>query len=149
MNRRCVAALLCCALVGQASIAAPVKGAVPALQVSDAWSRPTPPGIAVGAVYLSIENAGAVADRLLAASSPMAAAVEFHRSVKAGGVVSMRAVSFIECPAGAVVKISPGGLHIMLTGLKRPLVLGSSYPITLQFRDAGSVSVTVSVQARV
>ena len=118
------------------------------MQVSDAWSRPTPPGIAVGAVYLAIENAGAVADRLLAASSPIAASVEFHQSVKTGGVMSMRAVSFIDCPAGAVVRISPGGLHIMLTGLKGPLVLGSSYPITLQFRDAGNVSVKVSVQAR-
>lgn len=108
------------------------------MQVSDAWSRPTPPGIAVGAVYLAIENAGAVADRLLAASSPIAASVEFHQSVKTGGVMSMR----------AVVRISPGGLHIMLTGLKGPLVLGSSYPITLQFRDAGNVSVKVSVQAR-
>ena len=117
LKRRCVAALLCCALVGQASIAAPVKGTGLVLQVSDAWSRPTPPGIAVGAVYLTIENAGAVADRLLAASSPIAAAVEFHQSLKAGSVMSMRAVSFIECPAGAVVKIAPGGLHIMLTGL--------------------------------
>jgi periplasmic copper chaperone A len=140
-------ALLCCALVWQASIAAPAKGAGPP-QVSDAWSRPTPPGIAVGAVYLTIENAGAVADRLLTASSPIAATVEFHQSVKTGGIMSMRAVPFIECPAGAVVKIAPGGLHIMLTGLKGPLVLGSSYPITLQFRDAGRVSVTVSVQAR-
>jgi periplasmic copper chaperone A len=146
LNRRSVA-LLCCALVWQASIAAPAKGAGPP-QVSDAWSRPTPPGIAVGAVYLTIENAGAVADRLLTASSPIAATVEFHQSVKTGGIMSMRAVPFIECPAGAVVKIAPGGLHIMLTGLKGPLVLGSSYPITLQFRDAGRVSVTVSVQAR-
>lgn len=142
-----MAALLCCALLWQGSMGAPAMGGG-ALQVGEAWSRPTPPGIGVGAVYLSIKNAGALADQLLAASSPIAAAVEFHQSVETGGVVSMRAVSFIECPAGAVVKIAPGGLHIMLTGLKGPLLLGSSYPITLQFRDAGRVSVTVSVQAR-
>ena len=118
------------------------------LEVRDAWSRPTPPGIAVGAVYLSIRNTGLAADRLLSASSPAAASVEFHQSLKTGGVMSMRAVPFIECPAGAVVKISPGGVHIMLTGLKEPLQLGSSYPLTLQFRDIGTVSVIVSVQAR-
>ena len=127
-------------------MAAPAKAQT--MQVSEAWSRPTPPGIAVGAVYLSIRNTGAAADRLLGASSPAAVSVAFHQSLETGGLMSMRAVSFIECPAGAVVKISPRGLHIMLMGLKQPLVLGSSYPVTLQFRDAGIVSVIVSVQAR-
>jgi periplasmic copper chaperone A len=142
-----VAALLCCALGGHASMSAHAENAG-TLAVSDAWSRPTPPGISVGAVYLSIKNSGAVVDQLLAASSPLAAKVEFHQSTQTSGVLSMRAVSFIECPAGATVKVSPGGLHIMLLGLKGSLVSGSSFPVTLQFRDAGSVIVKVSVQAR-
>jgi periplasmic copper chaperone A len=139
--------LLCCTLGSHASMPAHAKN-VASVQVSDAWSRPTPPGSAVGAVYLSIKNSGAAADRLLSASSPLAAKIEFHQSTQTGAVLSMRAVSFIECPAGATVKVSPGGLHIMLLGLKDSLVLGSSFPVTLQFRDAGSVPVKVTVQAR-
>jgi copper(I)-binding protein len=147
LSRRSAAALLCCALAGHASMRAQAEDAG-TLQVNDAWSRPTPPGIRVGVVYLSIKNSGAVGDRLLAASSPLAAKVRFHQSTQSNRVMTMRAVDFIECPAGATVKVSPGGLHIMLLGLKDSLVLGSSFPVTLQFRDAGDVSVKVSVQAR-
>jgi periplasmic copper chaperone A len=139
--------LLCCTLGSHASMQTHAEN-VATVQVGDAWSRPTPPGIGVGAVYLSIKNSGAAADRLLSASSPLAAKIEFHQSTQTGGVLSMRPLSFIECPAGVTVKVSPGGLHIMLLGLRDSLVLGSSFPITLQFRDAGNIPVKVTVQAR-
>jgi copper(I)-binding protein len=57
----------------------------------------------------------------------------------------MRPVESIECPPGVTVKIEPGGLHVMLLGLTHPLVAGTKFPLTLRFRDAGSMTVQVVV----
>jgi len=66
-----------------------------------------------------------------------------------GDVMKMREVEAIELPAGKTVELKPGGLHIMLMGLKAPLKAGSSVPLTLKFEKAGEVSVklTVATQA--
>ena len=118
------------------------------LTIKDPWSRPTPPIASVGAVYLSITNAGPKADRLLTVSSPMARQAEIHESRVVNGTVEMRPVESIECPPGATVRIEPGGLHVMLLGLAHPLAAGTTFPLSLRFRDAGSVTVQVAVDAR-
>jgi len=118
------------------------------LQVTQAWSRPTPPAAAVGVVYLSITNSGTQADRLLDVSSSIAGKVEIHESRNVKGAVQMRAVAYVECPPGTTDKIEPGGLHLMLIGLMRPLVAGTAFTLTLQFRDAGALTLRVPVDAR-
>jgi periplasmic copper chaperone A len=118
------------------------------LAITDPWSRPTPPIASVGAVYFSITNAGRKADRLLAISSPIARQAEIHESRAVNGTVEMRAVESIECPPGATVRIEPGGLHVMLLGLTHPLAAGTTFPLSLRFRDAGSVTVQVAVASR-
>jgi copper(I)-binding protein len=115
------------------------------IQIIQAWARPTPPAAQVGAVYFSISNKGAE-DQLLAVSSPIAGSVEIHETQTVKGVMQMRQVLSVACPAGATVKIQPGGLHIMLLGLKQPLVEGARLDLTLRFRDAGSLSLQVPVQ---
>lgn len=59
----------------------------------------------------------------------------------------MRAVASIDCPPG-VTKIEPGGVHIMLLGLTAPLTAGTRFPLNLQFRDAGGLTVYVLVGGR-
>jgi periplasmic copper chaperone A len=118
------------------------------LAITDPWSRPTPPIASVGAVYFSITNAGRKADSLLAISSPIARQAEIHESRVVNGTVEMRPVESIDCPPGATVRIEPGGLHVMLLGLTHPLVAGTTFPLSLRFRDAGSVTVQVAVDAR-
>jgi hypothetical protein len=115
------------------------------LEVQHAWSRPTPPAISVGVVYLSVVNHGAHADRLLGATTPRAGRVEIHESRSVQGIMQMRPVAFIDIPAGATIRISPEGLHLMLVGLDAPLVAGARFPITLKFRDAGAITVPVEV----
>ena len=117
------------------------------LAVTDPWSRPTPPAASVGAVYFSITNGSHKADRLLAISTPIARQVELHESRVVNGTVEMRPVESIECPPGATVRIEPGGLHVMLLGLTHPLAAGTTFPLSLRFRDAGSVTVQVAVDA--
>ncbi len=118
------------------------------LVVSEPWSSPTPPVVRVGAVYFSLRNTGPRADRLTAISSPIARQVEIHESRHVQGMMQMRAVAFVDCPAGATVRIEPGGLHVMLVGLTRALTPGMEFPMALTFRDSGVLEVVVKVGAR-
>jgi len=47
--------------------------------------------------------------------------------------------------AGGSAEFKPGGMHIMLVGLKQPLKAGDSFPLTLAFQKAGAVETTVMI----
>ncbi len=116
------------------------------LAVQQPWTRAAGEG-ATGGGFLSISNRGAAADRLVSASSPAARAMELHTMVRDGDVMRMRAVEAIEVPAGQTVALRPGGLHLMLVGLSRPLREGETVSVVLRFERAGEVRVDLSVQA--
>ncbi len=116
------------------------------IHIADAKARPTPPNAATGVVYLIVMNHGAADDTLTGVSTPVADKAEMHRSVDEKGVMRMDAVPDLTVKANDGVTFGPGGLHIMLTGLKQPLKLGDSFPLTLNFAKAGPVTVTVSVK---
>jgi len=130
------------------SLAQSPEARVGQLVVNQAWSRPTPPTASVAAVYFSINNGGGKADRLEALSSPIAAKVELHESHNQQGVLKMRELTSLPCPAGATVVSAPGGVHVMLIGLNRPLVAGMVFPVSLKFRDAGNLTLQVAVLDR-
>ncbi|MGQ0676644.1 MAG: copper chaperone PCu(A)C [Rhodospirillales bacterium] len=98
-----------------------------------------------GAAYLSVENGGA-ADRLVAAASPAAEKAELHSMTMDDAIMRMRRVDGIDIRAGAKTALEPGGLHVMLIGLKAPLKEGDSFPLTLVFARAGKIEVEVIVQ---
>ena len=142
------AALLCLWFVVQPQAvlcAQAAESRVGNLIITEARARPTPPGISVGAVYFSITNAGGKADRLLSVSTPVASKVELHESRNMRGVVEMRELTSVECPPGATVRATPGGLHVMLMGLAAPLAAGTEFSVSLQFRDAGVLTLKVPV----
>jgi periplasmic copper chaperone A len=116
------------------------------IQVTQAWARPTPPTAQVGAVYFSVKNSGTKEDELVAVSSSVAASVEIHETQTVKGMMQMRQVASVSCPAGATLKIEPGGLHVMLLGLKQPLMEGSRVDLTLRFRHAGVLSIQVPIR---
>jgi copper(I)-binding protein len=138
------AALLLLLLAAQSPAQTP-EARTSELAVSQAWSRPTPPTATVAAVYFSINNRGSKADQLVALSSPIAAKVVMHESRNEQGVLKMRELSSLPCPAGATVVSEPGGLHVMLIGLNRPLAAGMVFPVSLKFRDAGNLTLQVAV----
>ena len=101
-----------------------------------------------GAAYLTIRNDGTAADRLVGGAADVADKVELHTHINDAGVMRMREVEGgIEVPPGEAVAMKPGGLHVMFFGLKQPLKEGESFPLTLTFERAGSVEVTVQVEA--
>ena len=62
------------------------------------------------------------------------------------GVMEMRKLEAVPIPAGAVVTLAPGGLHLMFFDLAGPFAAGESVPVTLQFERAGAVEAVLSVQ---
>ena len=94
------------------------------------------------AAYMTIKNAGAESDRLIAASSPAFGRVEIHNHVMEEGVMKMTAIDAIEAPAGGEATLEPGGLHLMLFAPNDSLGDGALIPITLEFEKAGSVEIT-------
>ena len=116
-----------------------------ALSLEAPWTRAAGQG-GQGAGFLTIRNAGG-ADRLLSASTPAAGRTELHTMLRDGDIMRMRQVEAIAVPANGAVSLAPGGLHIMLIGLTRPLVVGESLPLTLVFEQAGAVTLQLAVQA--
>ena len=115
------------------------------LKIVNPYARATPPGARSGGAYLTIENHGRDNDQLIRAESPVAASTELHTMRMEGEVMRMRAVTSIGIPAGATMALAPGGYHVMLVGLKKPLVAGERVPLALTFEKAGTIDVEVTV----
>lgn len=117
------------------------------VRVQDAYAPPTLGSGATGAVYMRVTNDSAFDDDLLAVKADLGRA-SMHRHADENGVMTMKAVSCIDVPAHGEVTFSPGGLHVMLTGLASPLKVGDRVHLTLVFRKAGEVPVDVAVKPR-
>ena len=115
------------------------------LIIDSAWARPSLGRAPNSAAFFRVRNDGAEDDLLTAAKSPVAERVEIHAHSMADGVMRMRPVDAVEVPSGTSVEFAPGGLHIMLIGLKGKLDAGGQFPLTLVFRDAGEVTLQVQV----
>ncbi len=99
-----------------------------------------------GAVYMVIRNRGHEPERLLAVRTGEAKSAELHGStITAEGIAQMRPADTLEIPPGSEATFAPGGLHIMLVGLKGPLIEGTSFPLTLVFERAGEVDIEIMV----
>ena len=114
------------------------------LQITDVWSRATPPLVEVGAAYFTAENRASTADTLIGVSSPVVERAEMHTHTMKDGMM-MHQLDSIEVAAGGTLEFKPGGNHIMLIGLKHSLVEGERFPLTLKFKHAGNVELNVEV----
>jgi hypothetical protein len=118
------------------------------LVISQAWSRATPGGAKIGGGYLTIENKGSAPDRLVAGTWDAGAKVEVHEMATTNGVMTMRPLDQgLTIEPGKIVKLSPGGIHLMLFDLKNPFKQGDKVPVTLEFEKAGKVTLSLDVQS--
>jgi periplasmic copper chaperone A len=135
-------------LVMVAAILMTMQGALATdIMVINATARASlTPTAKSGVIYLSIMNHGAVEDRLLMISTSSASGADVHETTKDGDVMKMRALeTALTIPAQTTIEMKPGGLHIMLTGLKGPLKTGETVGVVLSFEKAGIVNVDVPV----
>ena len=125
------------------ALLASTQAAASEVTVSEAWARATAPGQHNGAVYLHITSRQD--SRIVAVSTPAAEGATLHSTTNDKGVMKMRELDTLLLPAGQQVQLGAGATHIMLSGLKKPLVAGDSVPltITVQFTDKRRESVKV------
>ena len=116
------------------------------LTVVNAWVR-KPPGVDTAAVYFVLKNAGTSAITITGVSSPIAEHVMVHESSTVDGQARMRMKDTVTVAPGKSVAFSPGGLHVMLSGLKQAIPVGAKVPVTLQLEGGGQVSVTAIVRS--
>jgi copper(I)-binding protein len=116
------------------------------ITVEQAWGRVTPGGSRTGAIYLIIHNTSPNDDLLLAVDSSAAQTTAVHESRIVDGVASMEALPVgIPMPSHGEVVMQPGGIHIMLTGVSKALIVGSTIPVKLVFQEAGSLDFEVPI----
>ena len=105
------------------------------LSVTDAWARITMPGQKVSGAYMQLQSDADA--RLVGLSSPAVGRVEMHEMSMDGGVMRMRELKSINLPKGQVVTLEPGGFHLMLMNLKKPIAAGDVVPLTLVVESGG------------
>lgn len=113
------------------------------VEVRDAWIRPAAQG-GNGAVYFVIRSAAA--EEIVSVTSDVAEAVEMHESKMDGDVMRMRQLESIPLKAKEEVTLEPGGLHLMLVGLKQDLKPGDDIRIMLRFKNYQDLQLQVPVQ---
>lgn len=119
-------------------------GGAKSLQVNDVWARP---GLADGnsAVYFVIDNGTAADDTLLSVSSDIAQSVEMHMTMMENDTAQMMPQTTVSVPKGKT-EFKPGGLHVMLVGLKKNLKVGDTFNVTLNFQSGGAQTLTATVK---
>jgi len=147
MTRFAALALLSLSALAQPALAQPAL-AQPAAPVraDQPWARATAPQQETGAAYVTLTSPAG--DRLVGASSPLAGRAEVHSVRMDGAVMQMREMDGgLPLPAGQPVVLTPGGYHIMLVNLTRPLRAGESIPVQLRFQNAPPLDLQFQVGA--
>ena len=130
--------LLLCALLSTAVQAG-------TLHLRDAYIRELPPGQTVSAGYFTLLNTGKAPVALVAGTSDAADRVEIHAHRMSGGAMHMEQLHRVEVPAGGQVQFKPGGLHLMLIDLKRPLHAGDTVTVMLLDEKGGGHRIQLPV----
>ena len=116
-----------------------------ALVIEDAWSPQMPPNVNMAAGYLTVVNISASPVTITSLSSPAYQSVSIHRSLIENGVASMVKVKDLVIKPGQRLKLSPGGLHIMLMHRKSKSFPGDSLPVKLKLDNGNVIDVTLNV----
>lgn len=124
--------------------------------VTDAWARASAMSTGDGAAYFTVANDGSTEDELTGVSVPVsvAASAQMHETMLASGdtmggdaIMTMKEVTSVPIPAGGDVHFEPGGHHVMLIELVKPLEAGQTISLTLTFAKAGKITVDAQVRA--
>ena len=112
--------------------------------ITDAWVRANAPGQSVGAAYMTLKSPHD--STLISVETVAAGSVEIHSMTMNDGVMKMRMLDELALNAGKAEKLAPGGFHLMLFDLKKPLKSGEEVNFKLSFKDkANKVSVQTVV----
>lgn len=116
------------------------------IQIKDAYVRAVPAISEVTGAFMQLHNNSQQDRKLVAANSPASKVVELHTHTAVDGVMQMRQVEYIDLPAGGFAELKPGGLHLMLIGLKQPLKVDEHVQISLSLDDGSIIELDVPVR---
>lgn len=146
-QRALAGAFILTALLGLTSCGSSDESTVitPSIEVTGQWARTSPAATTMGAAYMTLNSDAD--DELVGASvdTSVAMMTEVHEIVMVDGAMKMQQVSSVPVVAGTATELKPGGYHIMLMQLAKPLRTGESFQVTLTFTKAGKVVVDVPV----
>ena len=103
------------------------------VSITEAWVRANSPGQTVGAAYMTLKSAQD--STLVSVETAVAGSVEIHSMTMDNGVMKMRMLDELVLKAGKSERLVPGGFHLMLFDLKKPLKTGENVTFKLSFKD--------------
>jgi hypothetical protein len=127
-----------------AALSLPAAASVTA---TDAWVRGTVPAQKSTGAFVTLTSTEDA--RVVAVTTPAARSAQIHESRMDDGRASMRHVESLMLPAGRSVELRPGGYHVMLEDLAKPLAEGDRVPLTFTIEDKGGKRSRVEVDAAV
>ncbi len=141
MKRWAMAAVMAMSLTAQAQRSAEVE-------VKSAWARPTVAGQMGTGAFMQLRSKDGA--RVVGASSEIAGVVEIHEMAMDGSVMRMRPIRVLDLPPGSNVELKPGGHHMMLMDLKRPLATGEKIKVELRLetRDKKLITQPIEIEVR-
>lgn len=130
------------------SILLPTGGvAAQAVTVRDAWVREAATGRAVTAVFMTLVNQTDKSVALVRGSASVGDTLELHEMKREGTMMRMAPVHRMEIPAHGETELRPGGLHLMIFGLKAPLALGDTVRLTLTLDNGTTLKAVAPVRS--
>jgi periplasmic copper chaperone A len=114
---------------------------------TDAWVRGTVPAQTATGAFLTLQSTEDA--RVISVTTPAARSAQIHESHVEAGRAMMHPVDALKLPAGKAVELRPGGYHVMLEDLVKPLVAGDRVPLTFTIEDKSGKRSSLHVDAAV
>ena len=143
---RVIVAVFATLCVWSAAVAASGTAA-DAVMVQEAYVRAVPPGQPNSAAFMTLMNKSGSDHSVVGGESPVAKVVELHEHIHQNGMMKMRQIPRIDVKANGKTVLQPGGLHVMLIGLKQELKKGEKVSLTLKFDDGSTKTVEAPVRS--
>ncbi|MGP1486099.1 MAG: copper chaperone PCu(A)C [Campylobacter sp.] len=119
------------------------------IEVSNIYAKATPPSAQNSAIFFEVKNNTDKVIKLISANSPASKTAELHTHQHIDGMMKMVQVDSIEIPANGETKLAPGGLHVMLIGIKNPMNEGDKIDATLEFDNGEKIELKDVVAKKV
>ena len=116
------------------------------IEISQAWARALPPVVPNGAAYFTLVNHSNKDIVVTGVSSDIAKHSMLHESYFDDGKVAMRHIEELVINPHKSVIFKPGGFHVMLMGLKKPLTKGGEFTMSFQLKDGSQITTSVTVK---
>ena len=105
------------------------------ISLDNVRARDTKPGTNNSAIFMNIKNASNADAKLVGVHSSVCKSTEIHTHKMENGMMAMVQVEDAVIPKNGETKLEPGGLHIMLMDLNKPIKDGDKVDLELKFSN--------------